>query len=597
MSLYARLKQKRASISSRTSSRGSSPAPDSQAARRSSVDTRQQHALSVTSAATGSSASSTRLHDPKSPPLQSLSALPADIGAANKAAPQPLAAESKSKQTIVNGSKAAQEDLAGSANGAFQAQPPVTKPGLNGIETLAQEGSAASSPSTFSRARSASLQKGAAVLRALARAPSDEEGLTRSGLTPLTNGRALDARDPDLSSDPDLSERSAHAGPVPTPFGISSPDEPVTPGLSDEAKASGREQRELIRRRGDDKTVEKIVGMDPHDKEKRRNLKYVRAKSWEIPRKIFHGSIGFWVLWAYLTHIPKEDIIRNMAIFLSVVVTADVIRLNYPPFETLYEQVLGFLMREAEKTRVNGVVPFLVGVISVLHFFPEDIACVSIMMLSWADTAASTFGRLYGARTPPLPSPPFASRKSSAGFLAAVLVGTTAAFVFWGTPIAQIGERAAGASWIASYARFGAPQTHGHLSSGWSGVKYGFRAVPPPSNFVQARGAQAVRAVKQQAAKGLGSWFSTSSPAVPSISDPTPVLSAFTRAAAAPAGAPPSLPLPIFCISSGLVAGIVEALELGGVDDNLSLPVGSSLGMLLVLWSWGRVATALGLTA
>ena len=57
--------------------------------------------------------------------------------------------------------------------------------------------------------------------------------------------------------------------------------------------------------------------------------------------------------------------------------------------------------------------------------------------LSWADTAASTFGRLWGSRTPPLPSHvpilglPLAPRKSLAGFLAAFVTGTAIVFSFW----------------------------------------------------------------------------------------------------------------------------------------------------------------------
>lgn len=50
--------------------------------------------------------------------------------------------------------------------------------------------------------------------------------------------------------------------------------------------------------------------------------------------------------------------------------------------------------------------------------------------LSWADTAASTIGRLWGPSTPPLPPQtpilrlPLASRKSTAGFIAAAMTGT-----------------------------------------------------------------------------------------------------------------------------------------------------------------------------
>jgi diacylglycerol kinase (CTP) len=57
--------------------------------------------------------------------------------------------------------------------------------------------------------------------------------------------------------------------------------------------------------------------------------------------------------------------------------------------------------------------------------------------LSWADTAASTIGRLYGSYTPKLPARlpflrlPLAPRKSLAGFIAATITGSAIAFGFW----------------------------------------------------------------------------------------------------------------------------------------------------------------------
>ena len=53
------------------------------------------------------------------------------------------------------------------------------------------------------------------------------------------------------------------------------------------------------------------------------------------------------------------------------------------------------------------------------------------MLLSWADTSASVFGRKYGKYTPSLPSPPFASRKSVAGTLGAFFFGGFSALLFF----------------------------------------------------------------------------------------------------------------------------------------------------------------------
>jgi hypothetical protein len=55
------------------------------------------------------------------------------------------------------------------------------------------------------------------------------------------------------------------------------------------------------------------------------------------------------VLYLYLWDIDLTKTIRALSIALGIIVTADVIRLNSPPFEKFYESVLGPLMRESEK--------------------------------------------------------------------------------------------------------------------------------------------------------------------------------------------------------------------------------------------------------
>lgn len=107
-----------------------------------------------------------------------------------------------------------------------------------------------------------------------------------------------------------------------------------------------------------------------------------------------------------------------------------------------------------------------------LTFYPIDVATVSILMyvlsllqrikrhrhhpfqsLSWADTAASTVGRLFGAKTPRLPSRlpvlrlPLAPRKSVAGFIAATVTGTLIAIGFWGW-VAPLRSGTPDLSWV-----------------------------------------------------------------------------------------------------------------------------------------------------
>ncbi|KAG8793622.1 hypothetical protein FRC12_002182 [Ceratobasidium sp. 428] len=232
---------------------------------------------------------------------------------------------------------------------------------------------------------------------------------------------------------------------------------------------------------------------------------------WEIPRKALHSSIGFLVLPLYFSRPEIAPIINVLAVGLAFVSAADVLRLNCRPFARLYENLLGAFMRESEKTQINGVIWYLVGVIFVLKFYPRDVAVVSILILSWCDTAASTVGRAWGRYTPKLPRSiffiPIAPRKSLAGALGAVVTGSLITFTFWGwavTPEFIVGE-------------------------------------PPVWSWDRT--------------SSTGGWFG----------------------------------LGALSLASGLVAGITEALDIGGLDDNLTLPVISGA----LIWGVSRLIAAL----
>lgn len=108
---------------------------------------------------------------------------------------------------------------------------------------------------------------------------------------------------------------------------------------------------------------------------------------WEIPRKSLHSSIGtsrcqyvsdplwpaglslslaaavhsnarlccvfvlagFVTLYLYSTHGSPHYVVIVLSMALAVIVPADILRLNSPAFERVYERCVGFLMRESEK--------------------------------------------------------------------------------------------------------------------------------------------------------------------------------------------------------------------------------------------------------
>lgn len=154
----------------------------------------------------------------------------------------------------------------------------------------------------------------------------------------------------------------------------------------------------------------------------------------EIPRKVLHVSIGFFTLDLYRRGIQTSAITPWLLSALIPIAATDLLRHRSSRVNRLYIRSLGALMRESEVSGYNGVIWYLLGAFIVLRFFPKDVSVMGVLLLSWCDTAASTFGRLYGRYTISL-----RRGKSLAGTLAAWLMGVITAAVFWGWFVPTIG--------------------------------------------------------------------------------------------------------------------------------------------------------------
>lgn len=349
-----------------------------------------------------------------------------------------------------------------------------------------------------------------------------------------------------------------------------------------------------------DDVSESAVSSEPEDSEHEVDV------DWEIPRKVLHSSIGlfflfccsppyiaslgFFTLYLYVSESPVHCVVRVLWSSLCVIYPADLLRFRYPSFAKLYEKILGFLMRDSEKVMILFRSPCLWHLTmdriqrtvwygtslestslfnSILSTWPRFLfSCTpfhpyllslhsdwySSNSLSWADTAASTIGRLYGPSSPRLPSNlyiphrkfplvkiPLSPRKSIAGFLVATLTGMIATVGFWG--------------WIA-------PVRFSGRELSW--------------DFVRGVAMSGVR--EGAGIKGLSGWTGLS----------------------------------VIGVVAGLVSGVTEAMgtccgslslyfgwwpfeDLGSLDDNLTLPIisgGCILGFLkFVGWvssSWSR---------
>ncbi|KAK9479846.1 cytidylyltransferase family-domain-containing protein [Lipomyces japonicus] len=164
------------------------------------------------------------------------------------------------------------------------------------------------------------------------------------------------------------------------------------------------------------------LGLIPSHK----NYRYFIHK-YEVPRKFLHVSIGFLTLALYYRGIELKQVTPVLVFLLVSIVLLDILRFKFPGFSKYYIKAFGFLMRESEVNKWNGIVFYLLGLIIVFLIFPKDISVLSVLLLSWSDTTASTFGRAYGHLTPK-----FFRNKSLAGSFAAFLTGLLAAYLLYG---------------------------------------------------------------------------------------------------------------------------------------------------------------------
>ncbi|KAM0718746.1 hypothetical protein Q7P37_005817 [Cladosporium fusiforme] len=242
----------------------------------------------------------------------------------------------------------------------------------------------------------------------------------------------------------------------------------------------------------------------------------------EIPRKALHVSIGFLTLWLYHMGVQISAVHPVLLNMLIPIATVDIVRFRWPSFNRLYIRVMGAFMRESEAhDRYNGVIMYLAGLWFTMRFCSKDIAVMSVLLLSWCDTAASTFGRLWGRYTPRI-----RKGKSLAGTIACFVLGVFAAVFFWG---------------------FVAPRTDGRFDTGVNAFAYEGRLALP----------EAMR-------EALG--LDDANDAV--LQGP--------------------LAMMVMSLASGLIVSVSELMDVWELDDNLTIPVLSGLGLTAFLRVFGN---------
>lgn len=123
------------------------------------------------------------------------------------------------------------------------------------------------------------------------------------------------------------------------------------------------------------------------------------SSQYELPRKLWHSSIGFFVLFYY--HFFGTTVWRCLAWLLPLslsYIALDFFRLSDERLNRPFCRILAPFLRPAEKRAMTASSFFFIGVLTVLLMAPNPrTAILCILYLSWSDTVAGVVGRLYSS--------------------------------------------------------------------------------------------------------------------------------------------------------------------------------------------------------
>lgn len=174
----------------------------------------------------------------------------------------------------------------------------------------------------------------------------------------------------------------------------------------------------------------------------------------EVIRKALHSSIGVFTLWLYTLGVHQTQLIVPLSVLFAAIFANDFVRFRNPELNQRIVSQFWFLIRDQERNQYNGTLYFLVGLVIVFSLFPKDISLMSVLLLSWADTAALTVGRQWGKYTPKI-----AKGKSVAGSLASLVAGVVSCYVLYGyfLPVYNHVNEPRDIMWTASTSRLSLP--------------------------------------------------------------------------------------------------------------------------------------------
>lgn len=97
-----------------------------------------------------------------------------------------------------------------------------------------------------------------------------------------------------------------------------------------------------------------------------------------------------------LVFATRAILVTALAVLLIALFVLEFVRLSHSGFENFFYKYFGFLMKESERKRFNGTVPYFFANFLVVLFFPAEVAILAILFLVIGDPFAAYVGSKYG---------------------------------------------------------------------------------------------------------------------------------------------------------------------------------------------------------
>lgn len=167
-------------------------------------------------------------------------------------------------------------------------------------------------------------------------------------------------------------------------------------------------------------------------------------KSLQLPRRMFHCSMGIGVGLIYQFFLTHSRAIYILGTFACLVYILEQIRISYPELSSKIGIINKYMFRAEEQLKESAGVPYVMGLLLTLISFPKVVALVAIYTLAVADPMSAIIGIKYGKTK-------IVSHKSLEGSLAFFIATFIVSFLvfLWWTNSLMIGTITAASFLIA----------------------------------------------------------------------------------------------------------------------------------------------------